>query len=469
MTSCNRVRRSLLLGGAAGLLSTRFPAAFAQGDSGGLKDAYVPRAKYALLIGNRSYANNKDIPPAHKNVKDIRETLEFLEFKVDAYTDLDAAAMRATIAGFGSMIRDVAANALPGSLAVVFYFCGHGFQSEGQNYLIPAGIDPGSGDAVKQSLKLVDEVLAILPQRYPGLSVALVDACRSDLKFTKGVDDFNQITAPTGTMVFFATRAGRPALAPIDPNRNTFFTEAVCDILIKSNGVTPLDDLFHLAASACQRRVKAEFEKVNLSLPPQFPEVTTNLRGKFVIRNRDLELTRQRRRQQAPTPSGAAGVEEDRWVQIRKAIKPREVVRLCEAFLRNFPDGEYTQTAQATLDGARLAADSQRAAGLTSDAIDLSLGDADYRDDLVKAMRGDKDAAHRIALMYREGSGGLQANVRRVEIWLKFSAELGNGIASWQLAEYYGSVEMVGEAARYEHRAVELGYRPPPRLSNRGY
>lgn len=465
--TCNQYRRSLLLGGAATMLAARLPAAFAQGADSGLKDAYIPRTKHALLIGNRYYANNKDIPPAHKNVADIREVLEFLEFSVVSHLDLDAAAMRAAIASFSSMIQGVAENALPGSLAVVVYFCGHGFQSDGQNYLVPAGVDPASESAARQSLKLVEEVLAVLPRRYPGVSIALIDACRIDLKFRKGVDDFNQITAPEGTMVFFATRAGRPALAPIDPNRNTFFTEALYNTLIKSNGVTPLDDLFQIAATTCQRRVKAEFDKVNLQLLPQYPEVTTNLRGKFVIRNRDLELNRQRRRQQAP--AGAVEGEEERWMEIRKAIKPRQVVKLCEAFLKAFPAGEYAQTAQATLDGALLAADSQRAAGLTSDAIDPGAGDSDYRDDLVKAMRGDKDAAHRIALMYRDGTAGLKANLRRVEIWLKFSAELGNGIASWQLAEYYGANDMVGEAARYERRAVELGYRPPPRLSNRGY
>lgn len=462
MTECNQFRRAILRGGAAGLLASRLPLAFAQSEEGGLKDAYVPRTKYALLIGNRNYANKKDIPPAHKNVRDIQEALEYLEFKVAAHTDLDAAGMRAVITDFAAMIRGVAENTIPGSLAVVFYFCGHGFQSEGQNYLVPAGLDPGGEGAIKQSMKLVEEVLSLLPRRYPGISVALIDACRTDPSFKKGADDFNQISAPEGTLVFFATRAGRPALAPIDPNRNTFFTEAVYDSLTKSNGVTPLDDLFQLAASACQRRVKTEFDKVKLTLPPQFPEVTSNMRGKFIIRNKSLELDRRKRRQNP-------GAEEDRWQEIRRALLPREVVRLCESFLRDYPSGEFAPTAQAALDGARMAADSLRAAGLTSDTIKDGTGNADYRDDLVKAMRGDKDAAHRIAQMYRDGSGGVQANPRRVEIWLKFSAELGNGIACWQLAEYYGGIDMVGEAARYERRAVEFGYRPPPRLSNRGY
>ena len=451
------------------MLAQHMPLALAQADAA-TKDAYVPRIKHALLIGNRDYPNKKDIPPAHKNVNDMKEALEFLEFKVTSYVDLNAAAMQAAIADYQRKIQAVSEGTLPGSLAVVFYFCGHGFQSDGQNYLVPAGIDPGSEAAVKQSLKLSEDVLSVMPKRYPGISIALIDACRSDLNFKKGVDDFNQIAAPEGTLVFFATRAGRPALAPIDPNRNTFFTEALFNALSGSNGVTPLDDLFQLTAAACQRKVKAEFDKVKLKLLPQFPEVTGNLRGKFIIRNRLLE-TNRRRRQQALASDVNAAREEERWLEIKRAYQPRKIVKLCEAFLREFPAGDNTETAQASYDGAKQAVDSLRPASLTADAIDdiAKNTDVEVQDDLLKAVRGDKDAAHRLARLYVAGARGFNANERRTEIWLKFSAELGNGIASWELAEYYGNTGAVGDAARYERRAVELGYRPPPRLSNKGY
>lgn len=464
-------RRALLLGGAAGLLLPTPRVSLAQGSVNiVLKDAYVPRVKHALLIGNRNYPNRKDIPPAHKNITDIAEALEYLEFKVTRHLDLDAANMRAAVADFGRKLREVEDNTLPGSLAVAFYFCGHGFQSDGHNFLVPAGIDPSSKDAVRHSLKLVDDILVSFPRRYPGISIALIDACRTDPNFRRGEDDLTQIKAPEGTLVFFATRAGRPALAPIDPNRNTFFAAALTRTLTSSNGVTPIDDLFQLAAHSCQQAVKAEFDKAGLSLSPQFPEATINLRGKFVIRNRLLEETRQRkRRQPLLRPESAARDEEARWQTIAQTLRPRHLVVLCETFLRDFPASEYQQTAQATLSGARQAVDGQRAAGLSTDALEDPAGDDDYRDDLVKALRGDKDAAQRIAVMYREGSHGLRADARRDELWLRFAAELGNGIASWELAEAYGASGMVGEAAKYERRAVDLGYRPPPRLSTRGY
>ena len=458
---------------AAGLAGAATPLQMqiAFGQSGAVavaQDAYIPRVKHALLIGNRAYPNKKDLPPARKNVADMQEILEFLEFEVTSHVDLGLDAMRAALLEFSGKMKQVAGNSMPGTLATVIYFCGHGFQSDGQNYLVPVNVDPSGEGVVKQSLRLVEDVLSSVPQNYPGVSIALIDACRTDPSYKRGADDLTQMTAPTGSIVFFATRAGRPALAPIDENRNTFFTGALVDTLRSANGVTPIDDLFQLVANRCQENVRVAFEKFKLPFAPQFPESTTNLRGKFVIRNRLLEEQRQRRRQEIRTQPDAAQIEA-RWQAVENSLRPRSLLSLAEAFVKEFPGSEYVQTAQVIIEGARQALLGQTAAQLTSDALEDSAGDASYRDDLKKALRGDKDAAHRIALMYRNGANGLQQAARRLEQWLRFAAQLGNGIASWQLAEIYSLRGQQGDAARYESRAIELGYRPPPRLSNRGY
>jgi hypothetical protein len=122
----------LLLGGGAGLaLGTLSlaPDLFAQTAGEPIQDIYAPRAKYALLIGNRDYPNRKDIAPAHKNVTDLKDVLEYYEFKVKDYRDLDAVGMMRVLTEFGAELRSVGEANLPGAVAVVFYFCGHGFQS----------------------------------------------------------------------------------------------------------------------------------------------------------------------------------------------------------------------------------------------------------------------------------------------------------------------------------------------------
>ncbi len=481
---CNARRRSLLLGGGAGLALGTLPISgelFAQTTGEAIQDVYVPRAKYALLIGNRDYPNRKDIAPAHKNVRDLKDVLEYYEFKVSDHRDLDAAAMTRTLAEFGAQMRAVGESALPGGVAVVFYFCGHGFQSAGRNFLVPAGVDPSSEKALSQSLRLTEDILGTFPQHYPGISIALIDACRTDTSVRKGVDEFNQIAAPEGMLVFFATRAGRPALAPISPDRNTFFAGAVIDVLREANGETPIDDLFRIAAIECQSRVKAEFDKAKLTILPQFPESTINLRGKFKIRNRQLELERSKPRARpmvapaGPQVAPQAGQRADftqmdeRWQVILVTLRPARLIRLCEDFERDFPGSEFSQQIKVNILGARQALESQRSAGLSSDLFEESAGDKGYRDDLTKALRGDKDAAHRIAIAYRDGTSGVAANPRRTQQWLRFAAELGNGIASWELSEIYNQSGEVGDAARFEKKALDLGYRPPPRLATRGY
>jgi hypothetical protein len=471
--SPNSLRRNLLLGGGAVFALGSLPLvpdAIAQTPGGEpIQDIYAPRSKFALLIGNRDYPNRKDIAPAHKNVRDLKDILEYYEFKVRDYRDLDALGMARVLAEFGTELRSAGEASLPGSVAVVFYFCGHGFQSAGRNYLVPAGIDPSSEKAIASSLRLNEDILVALPQRYPGISIALIDACRTDPSIRRGVDDFNQITAPEGMLVFFATRAGRPALAPISADRNTFFAGALIDVLREANGVTPIDDLFRIAAIECQTRVKAEFDKVKLTIPPQFPESTGNLRGRFVIRNRQLELRRGRSGKGAALIGVDSTLLEQRWQVIQASLRPARLIRLCEQFEKDFPGSEYDQQIRVTIAGARQALDSQRSAGLSGDLFEETTGDRNYRDDLIKALRGDKDAAHRIALAYREGKSGMAANLRRTEQWLRFAAELGNGIASWELSEIYNQSGQVGDAARFEKKALDLGYRPPPRLATRGY
>ena len=158
-----------------------------------------------------------------------------------------------------------------------------------------------------------------------------------------------------------------------------------------------------------------------------------------------------------------------RWQAIQVSLRPARLIRLCEDFERDFPGSEYSQQIRVIVAGARQALESQRSAGLSGDLFEESAGDKGYRDDLVKALRGDKDSAHRIALAYRSGTSGVAANPRRTEQWLRFAAELGNGIASWELSEIYNNSGQIGDAVRFEKKALELGYRPPVRLATRGY
>lgn len=157
------------------------------------------------------------------------------------------------------------------------------------------------------------------------------------------------------------------------------------------------------------------------------------------------------------------------WQEIQTILRPDKLLVESDQFLRDFPASPYSSQVKAIQAGARQAMEIQRSTGLSGDLFEDAVGDSAYRDKLVKAVRGDKEAAYLIALAYKTGTLGVGASSRRMEQWLRFSAELGSGPGSWELAEIYNRQGLVADAARFEKKALDLGYLPPIRLSNRGY
>ncbi len=155
--------------------------------------------------------------------------------------------------------------------------------------------------------------------------------------------------------------------------------------------------------------------------------------------------------------------------RLEAELQPAKIVKLAEECGSSFSADSLVREIRRSGDGARQALEVQRVAGLSADMFTHPEGDPDFQALIHKAARGDMDAAYRIANAYKAGGMGVPANLRRMEQWLRFSAELGEGRASWELAEHYNYGGLIVDAAKYEKRAEELGYRPGPRLPSRGY
>src|SRR5262249_12271371 len=84
-------------------------------------------------------------------------------------------------------------------------------------------------------------------------------------------------------------------------------------------------------------------------------------------------------------------------------------------------------------------------------------------EDLRRASRGDKDAAARAAERMRPKSNAGPDAVR-FEAWMQYAAELGNGIAAYELARYYNETNRSALVGEWIGRAKKLGYTPPPGL-----
>lgn len=455
------LRRRLCTGAAAIGLAAWTRELRAQAAAAPAPAASAPASdpgRLALVVGNREYPPPYDLPSMHKNARDVQHALEQRGFQVTMALDLGPAQTRQAIA---ELARRVAAA--PTDATVVFYFSGHGVQVDAKNLLVGAGVNPSAGSRalIDGSIVLGDDVIARLPQRPRALTIAIVDACRTDLRASARNDDgLNQVEAPPGCLIAFSTGAGKPAIAPAVATQNTFYTASLVKLLDTASDELTFSDLFRL--------VKLDVQRTMLNFPvpairrfAQFPFIAENTQSEFTIASpRQLEAeaaTRARFRSEREAAD---------WQQLHELVWPPDVLRLADQFLKDYPDSRLAGGAEVARAGAAEAAEilKRRDIQLYRRSFDLAQGtDANYRADLLKAARGDKDAAARIGRRWAtDAMSGPQ--VSRYEGWMQYAAELGNGIASYELALHYRRVEQPQPAARWEARSRELGYTPPPSL-----
>jgi TPR repeat protein len=98
---------------------------------------------------------------------------------------------------------------------------------------------------------------------------------------------------------------------------------------------------------------------------------------------------------------------------------------------------------------------------------DLGIGDEVFRIDQQSAIGGDRDAAVRVARMFQRGTNNVPRDEKRMVQWLRRASDLKHGSASYELYLYYIERELDREAVRYEKRALDQGFTPPPRLDPR--
>jgi Caspase domain len=365
-----------------------------------------------------------------------------------------------------------AAQSAPADATLFFYFSGHGLQVDADNLLVGAGVRPDAeADQLQRgSLSLNRDLLQRLPRRPDGLTVLVIDACRTDLKpSARGVDGFNQVEAPPGCLIAFSTGAGKPAIAPKRETDTTFYTGALVQQLQSASDELSFPDLFRLVKLDVQRRMLGHPLSV-IRRFAQFPFIADNSSVAIPVASaRQLAAVRARATAEEQARAALARAAENAdFDALQATLWPPELLRQAEAFRQRWPASARAGAAEVAAEGAREAATILRRndVRLYRRSFDPApeRGEA-YNGDLRRAARGDKDAAARVGRQWatRERSG---ATLSRYEGWMQYAAELGNGIASYELALHYRRLDQPQPAARWESRARELGYNPPPSLEH---
>ncbi|HEX4880685.1 MAG TPA: caspase family protein [Limnobacter sp.] len=447
-------RRRLLLGNLAGMAALapwcrRIQAAPAH------TGATVPQHRLALLVGNGDYPSPHDLPPISKNVMDLGEALVARGFDVTQAMNLDEVNLARVTAEFVGRIRQAPPNTI-----TLFYYAGHGLQVDANNLLLGSGTSPEAGraDLLARSLVLQNKLIAALPPRPQALNMTVIDACRTDLRRAFGDrDGLNQVEAPLGSLVCFSTAAGQPAVSPASPDQNTFYTASLVKCLRRAAPHTTFQELFRL--------VKQDVEQTMLSHP--LAAIRQLAQRPFIADNAPVPCRVspvQMAGQAAGQPPALPAQEQADWDALQQLTWPVDLLAQTKAFLQRHPDSALRESVVLLRDGA-----AQALAVLRSNQVNLYKTSfvtpvLQGHDDLLRAARGDKDAAARIARQHK--ALGTSQGLLRYEGWLQYAAALGNGIASYDLALHYRETSQPLLAAQAEAQALALGYSPPRGLDH---
>ncbi len=179
----------------------------------------TPNPRTALVIGNARYeAAVGPLRNTRNDAKAVAKTLRDLGFAVIERHNLSRDQLLGTLDDFR--------KTLPGAEVALFYYAGHGISIAGSNYLIPvkAGFDAQNVDVVTLRMlaetRLFNAEQAVADMSAAGATCNLVilDACRNTpLNRTGRTRDaaprggLVEMTPPAGSLIAFATDAGRTA------------------------------------------------------------------------------------------------------------------------------------------------------------------------------------------------------------------------------------------------------------------
>lgn len=196
------------------------PPARAQQRGLGL-DTPATEKRVALVIGNSAYEAGPLRNPVN-DARDVAGALEALGFEIvnkDKMFDLSRNDMRRAIRSFGEKLRG-------GGGVGLFYYAGHGMQVKGVNYLIPVDARLETEEEVEYEAVDAGFVLAQMEAARNSANILILDACRNNpfaRSFRSADKGLAQMTAPSGTIIAYATAPG--SVAADGSGRNGLYTQ----------------------------------------------------------------------------------------------------------------------------------------------------------------------------------------------------------------------------------------------------
>ncbi len=184
--------------------------------------------KVALVIGNSQYEmTGWNLSNPVNDARLMALTLERVGFAVTLELDLTEEEMEDVFAEHGARLTAAGPDAVG-----LFYYAGHGVQSQGFNYLIPVDANAVTEQDVWRQAPRLGDALQYIRSAGNSVNFIILDACRNNPLPRAGRDLSGGLAAvrrANGLLISYATEPGYTAA---DGNRaNSPFTEALAAVL----------------------------------------------------------------------------------------------------------------------------------------------------------------------------------------------------------------------------------------------
>lgn len=195
-----------------------------------------------MVIGNQDYKEQPLRNPAN-DAQDMAETLKRLGFSVQLIQDADLREMETAARTFSSRLRN--------SDVGLFFYAGHGVQSDGVNYLVPVKADIQGATDLRYKAMDVGFVLDLMEDAGSKLNIVILDACRNNpfRGMRGGSRGLLNMSGPAGSIIAFATSPNNTA--EDGDGRNGIYTKYLLQNIQKP-GVS-IEEMFKLVRIGVSR------------------------------------------------------------------------------------------------------------------------------------------------------------------------------------------------------------------------
>ena len=175
----------------------------------------------AVVVGNDAYAEVPQLVAGVNDARAMRDSLQSVGFDVELVENGTKRQMSRSFSKVESKIE-------PGD-TVVFHFSGHGFEIDGQNWLLPIDVPAareGEAGLVKDEAFNAADVIERFRTKGAGRVIAILDACRNNpfaRSFRSSTLGLAQMDAPSGALLAFATSPG--SVASDGKGRNGLYSQ----------------------------------------------------------------------------------------------------------------------------------------------------------------------------------------------------------------------------------------------------